>query len=219
MLESIASCCRVIACDARLVLLWHLIAEPELRVYELAERARVPTEHTSQHLRRLVAVELLRRRRSGRYIYYRLHTASSPTVSFAPGDLVQRAFLDAKWATRGWEEKRIIHLSPRTASVLPNRALRTADVIFDAATAFSQVRRLQILRSLAEEGPRPMAALGESLHMSPQACWRHLDKLRRRGYVCARSAGLWSLSATHQSALHKSLLGEVRMRWGQGSHT
>ena len=201
MLETVATCCRGLACEARLVLLYHLAAVRELRASELAERACVPRDHASQHFRRLVAADLLHPRRSGR--------------SIAPGVLVRKAFLEPQWATQGWERVKTVHLSPRAARVLPEPALRVADVVFDAATAFAHVRRLQILRFLDQCGARHAIALGESLHMSPQACWRHLDKLRRRGYVSGHLRGLCTLSMKHSSPFHSALLCHAREDWGQ----
>ena len=219
MLEVITASCRALACEARLVVLYHLSVVPELQASKLAGRAHTPADHVSQHLRRLVAADLLRCRRSGRYVYYRLHIPSSRPSRLALGRLVRHAFADTEWATQRWDEQGIIHLSPRAASVLPKEVLRAADVVFDAATAFSHPRRLQILRVLADGKSHPIGTLGRSLHMSPLACSRHLDKLRRRGYITEPTPGLLALSSTHRSACHQALLRDVRRHWGTPSHS
>ena len=59
MLEAISALCRVLACEARLIILYHLSQEAELSVTELARRANMSADLASQHLRRLTAARLV----------------------------------------------------------------------------------------------------------------------------------------------------------------
>jgi len=90
-------------------------------------------------------------------------------------------------------------------------------LVLDAATAFTDLRRLQILRRLDAHGPATVAQIREELSMSKQAVSRHMTKLTRRGYVVAADAQAgaqaYALAAQAKTPVHAELLGIIRAVW------
>ncbi len=74
--ETAASLLAAMANQSRLMILCHLLNE-ELTVTELAERVKLNQSPLSQHLAKLRALGLVKTRREGQSIYYRL---ASPEV-------------------------------------------------------------------------------------------------------------------------------------------
>jgi DNA-binding transcriptional ArsR family regulator len=60
---------------------------------------------------------------------------------------------------------------------------RVHKLVFEAATAFTDLRRIQILRHLATGAEVTAEAMGKELSMSAGAVSRHTNKLMRRGYL------------------------------------
>jgi len=209
MLEAIVTTCRSLACDAKLVILHRLSAHAELPSSEISERAMLTQDDTSHHLAQLAAQHLLARRRSGARVFYRLNAEGPGAGPEGIVRLVRRACQDVKWATTGWGEKALVHLSAPAVAKLPVGVARALDAVFDAATAFTHARRLMILRFLAENGPARAALVVTALRMSPQARERHLDKLERRGYVCQPGRGTWALCTRQKTPFHRALLAQI----------
>jgi len=89
-------------------------------------------------------------------------------------------------------------------------------ILFDAATAFADVRRLQILRRLARGEEATAATLGQELKMSPWAVARQTDKLMRRGYLRSRETtetAVYRLAETFKTPIHAALWELVRSTW------
>jgi DNA-binding transcriptional ArsR family regulator len=214
VLEAIAATCRCLACDVRLRIIHSLCHEEELAATTLAQRVGVSVELGAHHLRRLMSCSLIQPRRSGRHVYYTLLPTAAPPDRFAPVGLLRRAFRDLRWTTEGWDAKELVHLAPPRAPLPGDDLLRAMDVVFDAATAFAQVRRLQLVRFLTQQPKPTLESLTQPLSMSPQACWRHLDKLFRRGYVRREGRGAWALSPRGRTRFHHALLAEVERSWG-----
>jgi len=214
MLETIAWTCRAVASDPRLRILYLLRQDGELASCEIARAAGLTRSAASKHLGRLSGSALLGLRRSGRYVYYQFPDGRRGGFGAAVGHLVRRACLNVRGATRGWRKGTILHLAPGTAGALGAPAARALDVVFDAASAFGNVRRLLILRLLRREGPRSLAAVGGALRMSGWACDRQLGKLRRRGYVAHGAGGLWQLADGSPTPFHSELLGAVGKHLG-----
>jgi biotin operon repressor len=88
--------------------------------------------------------------------------------------------------------------------------------IFDAATAFTNVRRLQILRRLNKDDVVTSEVLSQELSMSESAVSRHTAKLIRRGYVnlaqSKRPLG-YRLAGKFKSPIHARLFKIVRSQW------
>jgi len=209
MLETIAAVCRALACEPRLRILFHLSLERELVVAEIVRRTGLGPARTSAHLCVLAAAALIERRRSGARTYYRLAAGHSRTGRFVPTRLARRAFLDPAWATRGWEEETLLHLPSPPVAGVGEDVLRAFDVVFDASTAFTQVRRLLLLRFLRQMGVCTCESIVDGLKMSRPACYRHLDKLARRRYASRRKDDTWVLSAKHRTPVHAALLAMV----------
>jgi len=207
MLEAIVASCRAIASEPNLLILYHLSQEPELSAGVIAQRAAMLPSVASTHLGCLASRDLIRCRRSGARAYYRIASSAEGAQWPTPAPLMCRAFGDPDWATRGWDEGDTVHVQ-RLADAVAEGILVVCDVIFDAATAFANVRRLQIIRYVAKHGPCTNETLRNQLRMSSRACWRHIDKLARRGYVAA-AAGGWQLVRRGRTPLHRELLASV----------
>jgi DNA-binding transcriptional ArsR family regulator len=92
-------------------------------------------------------------------------------------------------------------------------------LIFEAVTAFTNVRRLQLLRRLASGETLPAAILSATLRMSEAAVSRHMGKLRRRGYIEVVKKGRdvgYKLAARGKSRLHARLLALIQAEWQDG---
>ena len=164
------------------------------------------------HLRRLSAAGLIRRRRSGVWCYCRAESpypddALSGAISTWLGRLLRghtkRQAPDGASATR------------RARRDEPEPALLR--LVFEAATAFTSVRRLQILRRLARGEPADVATLTRELHMSEAAVSRHTAKLIRRGYVEAARNGrrlAFRSARRPKTPVHARWLAIVRREWG-----
>ncbi|MBM4030954.1 MAG: ArsR family transcriptional regulator [Planctomycetes bacterium] len=209
MLETIAGTCRVLACDGSLLILYHLSGERELTSTELSRRAKLPRDQTSAHLSRLATVGGVHRRRSGSRVYYAIGNASKSGWPFDPWGTVERVFAGLPATLKGWDAEGNLHLSPRTLETVERRVAAAMDMVFDASTAFTNVRRLLVLQMLKEKGECTAGSVVANLKMSEQACWRHLDKLVRRGYVRERSAGVWVISRNQRTRCHAEMLGTV----------
>lgn len=212
MLETMAAIFRALACDARLVILHLLSGGRELASHEVAVAGGMLPADASRHLARLAGVGLLRPRRSGRYVYYRFPPSSSDALVGEVVQIVLHACTDPDWATEGWEERRLAHVAADVTARLSPRAARALDVVFDAATAFGNIRRLQIVRLLLQRGACSHRTIARELSMSMRASARHVDKLRRRGYVQQDASGLWKLTERRRTVVHGQLLGVVAPR-------
>ena len=212
MLDAIAATCRAVASDGSLLLLCRLAGQRELLSSELARRTKLPQGQASTHLSRLALLGAVRRRRSGGRVYYAFCSASRSGFAFSPWAMVERAFLNVAAASRGWREDQILHLAPRTVQVAGLPVATVMDVIFDASTAFTNVRRLALLDLLKRNGSCTLASIVMELKMSHVACARHLDKLARRGYVRAVSPGVWALARKHRTRFHAELMELVFAR-------
>jgi DNA-binding transcriptional ArsR family regulator len=209
--EIIVRVARAVACLARLRMLTLLANEDEMAPTELADTLDMRLNLVCDHLRRLSAAGLIARRRSGRWHYC---SADSPYAPDAFSGKVSRWLRETLRASGRKGENSTVHElrnpSPRAAI-----AARIATV-FDAATAFANVRRLQILRALAAGKGRDAAWLMRELHMSAPAVTRHTRKLIRRGYVTARRTGRrrsFQLADTFKTRVHARLLQLVSERW------
>lgn len=83
--ETAAGLLAAMANQSRLMILCHLLDE-ELTVTELAERVKLNQSPLSQHLAKLRALGLVKTRRDGQSIYYRL---ASPDVEAVLNTLYQ----------------------------------------------------------------------------------------------------------------------------------
>ena len=90
------------------------------------------------------------------------------------------------------------------------------DIVFEAATAFTDVRRLQILRRLTRGDVVTVDILMAELSMSDAAVSRHTTKLIRRGYVAADAAGrafAYRLASQCKTAIHARFFEIVGQTW------
>ena len=208
-METLAGACRAVACAPRLRLLRRLARASELTVGELVKRTGVPEALVSAHLRVVAAAGLVERRRSGAKVYYRLAPEPVGTGLFVPTRLLHRAFTEPGWALKGWDCDGLVHLSAADVPRIRGNAARALDVVFDAATAFTNVRRLRVVSLLRQMGLSSEEGIRADLKMSHAACYRHLYKLQRRGYVRQKARGVWALAARHRTPVHGALFSLV----------
>ena len=207
MHEIVVRVLRVLACFARLRILSCLARTHETTPTDIARQLRMRLGLVCTHLRRLTSAGLIQRRHSGVWCYCR---AQSPYREEAFSARV------TSWVCR-------VLRKPTRARVArshhaPGPQAKLHRTIFDAATAFTNVRRLQILRRLLAEDAVPMRTLSGELHLSPPAATRHLAKLRRRGYVEAVRKGrymTYRLAEKFKTRLHGELFGIVCAEWAK----
>ena len=146
--------CRVLANTRRLQIFALLVRESWLTVSAVAGRLKLSLPATSLSLRGMEARGLLQLRRSGRYVKYRLASASGEAAT----DLVV-ALRDALTGA---------------GDNLPD--------LFKLLTAFTHPRRVELVRALAS-GPKSPLQLYAATRIPSRALSRHLRKLQSRGLV------------------------------------
>ncbi|MBM4084416.1 MAG: helix-turn-helix domain-containing protein [Planctomycetes bacterium] len=203
---------RVIASDSRLAILSYLAEHGEATPTQLKKELRIPLNTLSTDLRILAAVGLIKGRRSGAQCYYSF--ASPYGEGTLSGDMSRwlRSLLSGSGTRKSnCELPEVRNRSSRRARP-PLHA-----TIFEAATAFTDLRRLQILRYLEAHAEATVEEFVRHLHMSPHAVSRQTSKLRRRGLVVARKreAGrlAFSLAAEYKTPIHQRMHEIVRATW------
>jgi len=206
---------RAVTCHTRLRILSRLVDAEELTPSKLAHALRLRRDLVSAHLARLDSAGLVLRRRSGP----RCHcVARSPYGEATFSGQVAAWLYDALKAGAARPAGALPPPHGRQAGPEPSPQSHRA--IFDAATAATNLRRIQILRRLAQGGAADSPTLGRELHMSETAVSRHLAKLARRGYVRLsrqKHRILCQLAETHKTPLHGALFDIVAAHWGKGT--
>jgi DNA-binding MarR family transcriptional regulator len=207
--EIVVRVTRVLASQPRLRLLV-LLAQGEQTPTQLARTLAMSLGTVSKHLQALVFAGLIIRRKSGTWCFF--HAASAYGAATFSGRLA--AWLRRLLPPPGTDGQQAGSAKGRPASVDPSTELfRT---IFEASTAFTDLRRLQVLRYLERHPDATAQALTESLRMSPPALHRHMQKLIRRGYVQTQLAGhalVYRLQPAAKTPTHKHLFDIVRDTW------
>lgn len=208
--EIVVQVSRTVACRTRLKLLATLAADKELAPSRLAIRLQVSEPQVCAHLRRLSAAGLICRRHSGAWSFA---VAQSPYGESAfSGQVARWLFKHLKSPPKldstglGEKDKDKAH-SPLD---------RVERVIFNVATGFTNLRRLQILRHLQRNGNADLEILSMTLKMSPAAASRHVSKLERRGMVLAArqdSRLALRLTTDWKSPLHRDYWEMVSALW------
>lgn len=157
--------CRVIACETRLRLLWHIMENGELSVNAVRQLAELSQPSASIQLKVLASRGLVVYRREGMQVIYR-----------AEADLAVEFAEELLEALRICYERRI--------------SFRT---MIRQATAFTHERRVEVVRTL-RSGAIAFPELQDKTGMSSSALSRHLDKLERRGFV-KRVGGVYKIKA------------------------
>lgn len=213
MEEIIVQIARTIACFTRLRILSLLARAGEVSPTRLATDLHIPIAQVSAHLRRLSAAGLILRRRSGTWCYC---VSQSPYSEHAlSGKVASWLFSILKSPAQAIKYCRLAQVC-NFGGNKTEEALHT--LIFEAATAFTNVRRLQILRWLwqRKEDAFTPEVLSQRLSMSESAVCRHMAKLIRRGYVTTmhtkRPLG-YRLSRKFKTPIHVRLFHIVSLQW------
>jgi DNA-binding transcriptional ArsR family regulator len=208
--EIIVQVCRAVACRARLKLIAALAVEKEVAPSRLAATAQMSEPQVCAHLRRLSTSGLICRRHSGTWSFA---VAQSPYGESAISGQVSRwLFKLFKSPIKTIANQSVAANSPSKSS--PEELL--ADTVFNAATGFTNLRRLQILRHIKRNGHGDIESLSVALKMSPSAASRHLSKLENRAMVTAERNGAilhFRLPDTWKSPLHKELWSMIASQW------
>ena len=205
--EIIVRVTRTIACTPRLRILSCLARAKERTPTDLARDLEMPKNVVSTHLRRLSSAGLLHRRRSGTWCYCAAESAYSDEALSGKAMAWLRAILAAPKRTAqhcGVRELRNVSAADLDAQLHA--------IIFDAATAFTDLRRLQMLRYLTTREEATVEAFIDELCMSEYAVSRHASKLRRRGYVTSKLAGhgcVYRLASEFKTPVHRELFEMV----------
>ena len=200
--EIVIRLARAIASLPRLRILSCLAQRDEVTPTVLHRELHFPMNVLSNHLRLLTAVGLIRGRRSGARCHYALQSPyGEQTLS---GGM-------SRWLNR------LLRTSV-SGEAGPGRTQQELhSTVFEAATAFTDLRRLQILRHLDSHVETTAEECVSQLRMSPPAVSRHMAKLVRRGFVVARhkGRGMWAFQAASKpkSAIHGRVHAIVRRVW------
>jgi DNA-binding MarR family transcriptional regulator len=211
--ELIVRILRAVACMARLRLLSRLAQTDEAAPTTLARDLRMRLNLVCTHLARLASAGLIQRRRSGVWCYCK---AESPYSTEALSGKITSWLCEALRASgslSGDEGRRQAHRARRA-----KEQAEVHRIVFDAATAFTHARRLQILRRLAGGDRVELRALAAELHMSPAAATRHTAKLVRRGYIESHAIGrrlAYRRSSTFKTRIHSKLFEIVSAEWSK----
>ena len=204
-MDLIVSLFRALANELRLRMFATVHARPGITVSDLGVQLGVPDFLISQHLRVLADMGLLDARPSGRFVH--VHPPPATSVRSGLVSSVSQCLAPLLVADRDG------NLTPDqvwdsgqhpTCDAAPSVFAR---LIF-LFTAYTHLRRLLLLRCLAQKGPTPRDTLTEEIGMSSAAAARQLSKLERRGLVTRTqgTGGTWELVASPgtpaQQALH-----------------
>ena len=211
MEEIIVRVARAIACLTRLRVLSCLAKALEKTPTQLSRELGIPINVVSTHLRILTSNGLIERRRSGPWCFC---SANSPyrdeAISGAVTSWLRRLLASPAVSSPGGLPDEPNPSPPAEAEE------RLHALIFEAATAFTNVRRVQLLKLLSQREEADVGTLVKELRMSEHAVSRHARKLIRRGYVQSRPQGgrlLYRLARKPKSAIHAKLLAIVRAQW------
>ena len=155
--------CRVLASRRRLAVFWFLIGNPGATVSTVASHLRLPLSEASRSLRLLQSRSLVLAGRAGRYVTYRIFPVSAENTN----------------TTLIIALKKVFDRQSRVSAI---------DTIFQAATAFTHPRRIDIVRAL-KSGARNFAQIRTATGISSWAVARHLKKLKDRQYVTDGATG------------------------------
>jgi DNA-binding transcriptional ArsR family regulator len=209
--EIIVRIARAIACLARLRILSRLARVGEMSPTELARQLGMSPDLVCSHLRRLSAAGLILRRRSSVWRYCK---AESPYSQEALSGKVTSWLCEVLGKPR--RAARSCGVAQRRSSSDAASERQLHGILFDAATAFTSVRRLQILRRLADGDAVDLRTLARELSMSDSAVSRHTAKLRRRGYLVASRAGrdlAFRVASQSRTPVHAGLFEIICAAW------
>lgn len=210
--EIIVRVARALANVARLRLLTAMARSDEVSPTALSAKLKMPLNVVSGHLRVLSTAGLVQRRKSGTWCHYRVESPySSQTLSGMVSEWIHGILKGsvARGQNRGPREVRDSGRAGDLTEVYGR--------LFDAATAFTDLRRLQILRHTSQRGQTTVNCMMNELSMSRDAVSRHTRKLARRGYLSfsrtARGRLVYHMAESYKSPIHARLFGIVMSTW------
>jgi DNA-binding transcriptional ArsR family regulator len=212
-MDLIVAACRALANRHRLELLRAIHEQPGLTIQPLAEQTKLALPVVSRHLKLLRELHLVQMTPRGRHVH-----CAPPR----PGSTSSRFLTDLqkllRWVLGGGDLNST--LSKVCNSDRPGHAGWPAvyAALIAQFTTFTHLRRLLILRWLAQRPAGRPDELAAAIRMSPPAASRHLDKLRRRGVVQATGgpAGGWALRDGTGPPAQRRLLAIVLRGLGTG---
>ena len=199
-MDLIVTACRALANRTRLRLLHAIYTRPLLAVRELAANIAQAPAATSQQLKLLCNFHFIEAVPQGRQVFYRPAGPEATAHRFLR-DL--RALLGEVMSAK---ELNRIPLEVCDKANASNEAILEA--LVKLFTTYTHLRRLLLLRQLATGTDTTVTALTERIGMSPDAVYRHLDKLRRRGVVTYQGTlpESWRVSAHRGPTCRERLL-------------
>ncbi|MBM3888277.1 MAG: helix-turn-helix transcriptional regulator [Verrucomicrobia bacterium] len=212
MIEIIVRLARAVASRPRLRLLSYLAQHGETAATPWAAALHLPLNTLSRHVSLLSSVGLIQGRRSGaRCLYAFVSPYGEQTLSGSMSrwlcELLAKE--DCVENHRGLPEVRD---GSRKPQLNPLHA-----AIFEAATAFTDVRRLEILRYLESHANVTVEEVMNDLGMSAHAVGRHMAKLQRRGLVSVQRkdgrSGSFQMASTYKTPIHARMHGIIQATW------
>jgi len=204
---------RAIASRPRLRILSYLAQHGETMPTRLQSELGLPLSAVSQHVRVLSVVGLIRSHRSGVRCYYEFRSPYNEQTLSGKMSRLLRKLLEKPSGSNDCELYKVRNDSP------PGAKRTLHDVVFDAATAFTDLRRLQILQHLQTHPQATAQELISQLKMSGYAASRQTAKLRRRGFLASQRIGgkqlSFRLSREFKTAVHAQMLEIVRTAAGR----
>ncbi|NQT89592.1 winged helix-turn-helix transcriptional regulator [bacterium] len=172
-MEAEVSLFRVLANLSRIEILRLVTVLGEQNVSQIADATGQALNVVSTHLRRMAGVGLLKRRRSGREVYYQLVAQPRWPLTRAVVTGLRDVFESVRVRAQ-----RLVARGDQSRS-----KTRSDAALFALFTAFTHPRRIRIIRRLASGQGSTLLALSDELRMSPGSCEMHMAKLERRGMV------------------------------------
>ena len=200
----IVTVCRTLASRPRLRLLRAIHAAPKITVSNLATAVAQSPDTVSHHLKLLCDFHFVRAVPCGRHVYYQPGPDLPAAHPFLRG--VRHLLQEVCTAT---------HPCRTPVQVCDKADAASWEAVFSAlvelVTTYTHLRRLLILKHLTGTGACGAYELAEHVGMSPDATYRHLDKLKRRSVVASSGSTpeLWFVRPHKGRNFHDQLLALV----------
>ncbi len=195
----------------RLRIIQFVISHPEATLSEIADALGMSKSEASRHVSLLASVGAIESRPSGRFL---LVNAADPRSSEHSVLRKVRRLL-----TKYLDEGSLREASDalRLGAGKQNWNALLAAMCFEF-TAYTNLRRLLLLRLLSEQGPMDSAAVMQKIGLSQAAMRRHVDKLLRRGILSETTPGRrsqYSIVNRPEAPFRRELLAVMRAHLAQ----
>ena len=206
IMDLIVATCRALANHHRLELLRAIHEQPGIAVQVLATKVDLEAPVVSKHLKLLRDLHLVQMTPQGRFV----HCSPPRPGSTRNGFLTDMQKLLRTIFGAGDRNRTLSKVCNSTGTARGGWS-DVYEALMAGFTTFTHLRRLMILRWLAQHKTGSPEELVARVGMSADAARRHLDKLRRRGVVQIESgtSERWTIRREGGSPFHRQLLESV----------